>query len=80
VELIPHPHITADALRHRADNARLRYPSAADEAWSGELWTAIDNQVSNRHYEFVQVFGGVSVYEYHHLIQSLPNACVSVPR
>jgi glycosyltransferase involved in cell wall biosynthesis len=76
VELIPHPEISMDDLRQRADNPRQQYPGALEEAWSPEMWTTVENWVSDRHYHFVQVFGGVAIYEYFPLFQSLPNACV----
>lgn len=76
VELIPHPEITIDDLRQRVD----KYPGALEDAWSPQMWTAIESRVADRHYNFVQVFGGTSVYEYFPLIQSLPNACVVLRR
>jgi polysaccharide biosynthesis protein PslH len=52
------------------------FPQTAQEAWAPELWQAIQTRVTATYYDFVQLFGGIQVYEYRELIRHLPNLIV----
>ena len=52
------------------------YPARADQSWSPEMWDAINGQLNDHHYDLVQLFGGVQVYEYRELVRHLPNLIV----
>ena len=49
-----------------------RFPQSANRAWSGAMWQAIDTQLAQNSYDVIQVFGGVQVYEFAHLLRDYP--------
>ncbi len=42
-----------------------RFPTHAEQSWSPEMWNAIDQQLTNNHYDAIHLFGGVQVYEFY---------------
>ncbi len=48
------------------------YPQNSSSAWQPDLWQAIEQKMANHDYEVVHLFGGVHVYEYSRLLQSVP--------
>ena len=52
------------------------YPESAANAWSGAMWNAIRDRLTETHYDAIHVFGGIQVYEYRHLVQAFPNIIV----
>jgi glycosyltransferase involved in cell wall biosynthesis len=49
-----------------------RFPQAADQAWSPEMWRAIEAHLAQSRYDMVHLFGGVQVYEFCHVLGNLP--------
>lgn len=49
-----------------------RFPRRADAAWSPALWRAVEHSLEANAYDAALVFGGISVYEYVHVLGSLP--------
>ena len=49
-----------------------RFPQSADQAWSPEMWRAIETQIAQNHYDAAHLFGGVQVYEFRHALGPLP--------
>src|SRR5688572_23533081 len=52
------------------------FPTQASEAWSPEMWEAIQSRLSTFRYDMVKLFGGIQVYEYRDLVRTLPNVIV----
>jgi polysaccharide biosynthesis protein PslH len=52
------------------------FPQHAGAAWSPDMWQAIQSRLAAEHYDVIQVFGGVQVYEYQALIRHIPNLIV----
>lgn len=52
------------------------FPTDARGSWSPEMWEAIRARLSTNRYDIVELFGGVQVYEFRHLVKSLPNIIV----
>lgn len=76
VQLIREPvRSNAEYLR-RMRNRKVRFPTAADQSWSPEMWGAIKDAIQTHPYEMVHLFGGVQVYEYRELIRQIPNIIV----
>ncbi|PJF36898.1 MAG: hypothetical protein CUN49_03100 [Candidatus Thermofonsia Clade 1 bacterium] len=73
VSLLPDPPRTAldYLLRLRAP-----FPQRAEQAWSPQMWQAIEAQLRQERYDVIHLFGGVQVYEYRHLVEPLPNLIV----
>jgi glycosyltransferase involved in cell wall biosynthesis len=76
VKLIPEPHRTNRDYLRRSRKKEIRFPSSAEESWSPEMWEAIQKKLQDRRYDVVHLFGGVQVYEYLPLVNSLPNVIV----
>ncbi|MBN2472788.1 MAG: glycosyltransferase [Anaerolineae bacterium] len=54
-----------------------RFPRAAAESWSPEMWRAIEEQLrTHPGYDVVHLFGGVHVYEFRRLVEEHPNIIV----
>ncbi|HLA45577.1 MAG TPA: hypothetical protein VJZ27_19165, partial [Aggregatilineales bacterium] len=77
VEFIPRPELSPAMLQQRIEHPEIRFPAYADVTWSPQMWSSISELVTNRHYDVVQVVGGIEVYEYFHLIHTLPNLFVT---
>lgn len=73
IKLIPEPRRSLMSYRHRVRNPEARFPTRADDSWSPEMWHAIRDMMHHHAYDVVHLFGGVQVYEYLHLVRSLPN-------
>ena len=76
VELIPEATRGQVAYLQRLRAGRHFFPDSARSAWSPEMWRAIERKLKQNTYDLVHVFGGVQVYEYHNLIDNLPNIIV----
>jgi glycosyltransferase involved in cell wall biosynthesis len=76
VKLIREPVRSWGSYWRRYRLSTARFPRRAEESWSPEMWEAIRQIFHSRAYDVVQVFGGVQVYEYFHLIRHLPNVIV----
>ncbi len=72
VKLIPERPRTTIALIRRLIRPGGLYPGDAEGSWSPEMWQVINDQVSNTKYDIIQLFGGIHVYEFHHLLRGLP--------
>lgn len=73
VTLLPDPPRTA---LNYAMRLSAMFPQRATQAWSPQMWEAIAQQVRQKRYDIVHLFGGVQVYEYRNAIQHLPNLIV----
>lgn len=49
-----------------------RFPKKANQAWQGNMWSAIEKRLSTENYDLVHLFGGVQVYEFAHLLKNIP--------
>lgn len=76
VTLIREPHRSLRSYWLRAILPGRRFPRRAGASWSSEMWRAIQAKLGQHAYDVVHLFGGVQVYEYHHLAASLPNVIV----
>lgn len=76
VTLIREPRRSMASYLQRARRVKLRFPGTAEQSWSPEMWRAIEAALQERSYDVVHLFGGVQVYEYLHLVRSLPNVIV----
>ncbi len=76
VQLIREPRRSTMNMISRAITPGRMFPRTVDQAWSGEMWQAITTQLAAHHYDVVQIFGGIQVYEYRQLVRSLPNVIV----
>lgn len=76
VTLIREPRRSLFSYWLRARLPNLRFPRQAEASWSAEMWRAIEAKLAQHAYDVVHLFGGVQVYEYHHLVASLPNLIV----
>jgi glycosyltransferase involved in cell wall biosynthesis len=76
VRLIPEPHRTNRDYLRRSRQKEARFPLSAEESWSPEMWDAVQRIAQDRAYDVVHLFGGVQVYEYLPLIDSLPKVIV----
>jgi glycosyltransferase involved in cell wall biosynthesis len=45
------------------------FPRSANQAWSPDMWNAIENVLAKNQYDAVLLFGGVQVYEFAHLLR-----------
>ncbi len=59
-------------LMRRALLASARFPKHAEQAFMGEMWSAIEEQLTRHHYDSVHLFGGIQVYEFKHALGDLP--------
>lgn len=72
VELIPEPPRTPLDYLKRQLLPASRFPRRAEDAWSPEMWRAIERRLAAERYDVIHLFGGVHVYEYFHALGSLP--------
>jgi glycosyltransferase involved in cell wall biosynthesis len=72
VDLLPEPPRPAASIARRLLRPAARYPVAAEESWSPEMWRAIRRALLAQPPDVVQVFGGISVYEYAHALEPYP--------
>src|SRR5581483_783508 len=64
-----------DYYQRWRDPVRM-FPTDARGSWSAEMWEAISDRLGTNRYDIVELFGGVQVYEFRHLVKSLPNVIV----
>src|SRR5687768_15857349 len=64
VELIEEPKRTALDYVRRQLAPDSRFPRRAEDAWSPEMWRAIERRLAAEKYDVAHLFGGVQVYEY----------------
>lgn len=76
VTLIPEPARGPRDYLLRSARPSLRFPTRAEQSWSPAMWKAIANALEEHPYDVVHLFGGVHVYEFHHLVHRLPNVIV----
>jgi glycosyltransferase involved in cell wall biosynthesis len=76
VQLIREPQRSTLAMLSRAIRPGAMFPRTVDQVWSPEMWQAIMAQLAAHHYDVVQLFGGIQVYEYRELVRTLPNLIV----
>ncbi|MEP7285395.1 MAG: glycosyltransferase [Chloroflexota bacterium] len=76
VQLIPEPKRSLASYLYRLAVPPRLFPQSGKESWSPPMWAAIAHRLSENRYDIVQLFGGIQVYEYRHLVQSLPNVIV----
>ncbi len=76
VTLIREPQRTLRDYLHRVRDRSARFPTSALQSWSPEMWAAIESATRQHTYDVAHLFGGVQVYEYRHLVRSLPNVIV----
>ena len=72
VELIEEPRRTLSDYSQRLLLPPARFPQRAEDAWSPEMWRAIERRLDAEQYDVVQLFGGIHVYEYLHALRGLP--------
>lgn len=76
VTLIREPQRSLRSYLHRMRDPSARFPTRAGQSWSPEMWRAIEKATRQHTYDVAHLFGGVQVYEYRHLVRSLPNLIV----
>ncbi len=76
VQLIPEPRRTNRNYMRRVRKKDERFPTAAEESWSPEMWETARRMLQDHAYDVVHLFGGVQVYEYLPLVRALPNVIV----
>lgn len=72
ITLLPEPQRRLTDYLRRWLLPAARWPRYANAAWSPAMWHAISQQLEQNSYDVVQVFGGISVYEYRHALADLP--------
>ena len=72
VELIQEPRRTLLGYIRRLLWPSARFPRRAEDAWSPAMWRAIERRLDAEHYDVIQLFGGIHVYEYRHALRGLP--------
>lgn len=72
IELIEEPPRPQSAYLKRALLPGQRFPRAARQAWSPQMWEAIARRRAAHTYDGAHLFGGVQVYEVFHALQGLP--------
>ncbi|WP_228845501.1 glycosyltransferase family 4 protein [Phototrophicus methaneseepsis] len=72
VQLVEEPRRSQWAYLKRLLLPRLRFPVKANQAWSPQMWQAVESRVQQRPYDVVHLFGGVQVYEFWHAVQKVP--------
>ncbi|HEX3051180.1 MAG TPA: glycosyltransferase [Aggregatilineaceae bacterium] len=73
VKLIREPSRTPLNYWQRSRKPDRRFPRCAEDAWSPEMWNAIQHNLESHVYDAVHLFGGIHVYEYWELIKRFPN-------
>ncbi|HVO41345.1 MAG TPA: glycosyltransferase [Aggregatilineales bacterium] len=76
IQLIREPRRATLDYANRALNPARLFPTTAEESWSPEMWDAIRSRISSDRYDVVELFGGIQVSEYYHLIRNFPNVIV----
>ncbi|MDQ7035855.1 MAG: glycosyltransferase family 4 protein, partial [Anaerolineae bacterium] len=73
IQLLDEPKRTQLDYLKRLLLPRLRFPQTQQQAWSSDMWQAIENNfLAHNDYDIVHIFGGVQVYEFAHLLQHVP--------
>lgn len=72
VQLIAEPHRSQFSYLKRALFPPARFPKRAENAWSPEMWRAIESKLNSTHYDVIHLFGGVQVYEFFHALRGIP--------
>jgi glycosyltransferase involved in cell wall biosynthesis len=73
IQLIREPERSTLDYFNRVRRPERMFPNNASEAWSPEMWNAINARLTSNRYDVVKVFGGIQVYEYRDLVCQLPN-------
>jgi glycosyltransferase involved in cell wall biosynthesis len=72
VELIADRERPSTLYTQRLREPNARWPRRAADAWSPEMWRAIERHLDATRYDLIQVFGGAHVYEFFHALRGLP--------
>lgn len=64
LEFIDEPKRAPTDYLLRLANRKPRFPDSADDSWSPAMWRAIERQLAEKHYDAIQLFGGIQVYEF----------------
>ena len=72
VQLIQEPRRTLPGYARRLLWPPARFPRRAEDAWSPDMWRAIQRRLDAEQYDVVHLFGGIHVYEYFHALRGLP--------
>jgi glycosyltransferase involved in cell wall biosynthesis len=76
IQLIREPYRGTFDYFSRMRRQEEMFPTQAGDAWSPEMWEAIQSRLSTFRYDVVKLFGGIQVYEYRELVRTLPNVIV----
>lgn len=72
VTLIDEPPRTPLHYLSRIVRPAQRFPQEADASWSPQMWQTIADHLAKNDYDIVQLFGGIQVYEFAHLLRAYP--------
>jgi glycosyltransferase involved in cell wall biosynthesis len=72
VEVIPAPGRGLTRYLRRLFFPAARFPHRAEDSGSPAMWNAVQRRLEHHEYDVVHLFGGIQVYEYKHLLESLP--------
>ncbi len=72
ITVLPDPERSPVDYVRRLVMPSARFPQAANQAWSPDMWRAIREHVMNDQYDIAHLFGGIQVYEYLHAVKPLP--------
>ena len=50
-----------------------RFPGRAEDSWSPAMWNAVQRRLEHATYDAAHLFGGIQVYGYKNVLQSLPS-------
>lgn len=73
VRLFPETARSTSSYVQRLLMPAKRFPKRAADTWSPDMWQTINELVNQHDYDVVQLFGGVHVYEFAHLLDKLPS-------
>lgn len=74
IALLPKPSLDDRMLK---DRQKDRHITHAEQAWSPEMWQAIQALCQERHYDFIQVVGGLPMHEFAPIIRQYPNMMIT---
>jgi polysaccharide biosynthesis protein PslH len=72
IQLINEPSRTPLDYLKRLLLPAARFPTHVEQAWSADMWHAIESRLAQNQYDVIHVFGGIQVYEFYHLLRDYP--------
>lgn len=72
IQIFPAPTRPIASMLRRVVMPSARFPNAAQQSWSPDMWQAIKSKITANRYDVVHLFGGIHVYEFAHLLRDLP--------